>query len=531
MVLVNGRVFTVCGRQPWAQAIAVDGDRIVRVGGNADVEEFIGDDTTVVDAKGRLVLPGFIDGHIHTSMAYQEAFWAGLGEADSMEEIVTIMRRQREEHPDDAMVCGNGWRYDAVLSPDGKFPRKEDLDRIVSDKPLLITSYDGWVGLGNSRFTDLAVESFKNSPVELGAMERDPETDEPTGVFHNPGDLIFLAGDLSALIRERELDGLRWVFRLLPTYGITGVHDAQSDFKTLDEYRRLREEGGLLARAYIAYNYEKTTTEADLRRVLEMIEDSDEWMRLGVIKLFIDGVLDSHTAAMLEPYCDDPSKRGETRYTPERFNEIVTMLDGMGFQCMTHSCGDRGVRTVLDAYEAAAKANGPRERRHRVEHIEMVSEADIPRFRELGVIASMQPIHAVPVYDKALERAAGKERMSRSFPWRSLDEAGAVLAFSSDWSVADMNPLPGIQAAVTRDWNPGAKSQAVSLETAIEAYTINEAYASFEEDVKGSIEAGKLADFVILSENLFDIDPKRIGEVEVLMTVVGGREVHRSDRF
>ena len=377
----------------------------------------------------------------------------------------------------------------------------------------------------------MAVKSFEGCPVELGAMERDADTGEPTGVFHNPGDLVFLAGALSRLIREKELEGLRWIFRKLPKYGITSVHDAQSDFKTLAEYRKLREEGGLLARAYIAYNYEKTATEEDLLKLSEMTKENDEWIRLGAIKLFIDGVLDSHTAAMLEPYTDDPSVSGETRYSPEQFKQIVTMLDGMGFQCMTHSCGDRGVRTVLDAYEAAAKANAPRERRHRIEHIEMLSEADVPRFKELGVIASMQPIHAVPVDDEALERAAGKERMGRSFPWRSLDEAGAVLAFSSDWSVADMNPLPGIQAAVTRDWNPDFKSQAVSLEKAIEAYTLNEAYASFEEDVKGSIEKGKLADFVVLSENLFDIDPEQMGDVEVLLTILGGREVYRSERF
>ncbi|MCJ2533361.1 MAG: amidohydrolase family protein, partial [Candidatus Thermoplasmatota archaeon] len=212
------------------------------------------------------------------------------------------------------------------------------------------------------------------------------------------------------------------------------------------------------------------------------------------------------------------------------FDDIVTTLDGMGLQCMTHSCGDRGVRTVLDAYEHAADRNAPHERRHRIEHIEMASEEDMPRFRKLGVIASMQPIHTALGPDTALERPARPESTSKPFPWRSLDEEGAVLAFSSDWAVADMNPLPGIEAAVAKDRGSGA-IPAISLEKTIEAYTLNGAYASFEEDIKGSIEDGKLADFVILSEDLFEIEPERIGKVEVVMTVVGGREVHRSGRF
>ena len=354
---------------------------------------------------------------------------------------------------------------------------------------------------------------------------------EPTGVFHNPGDLTYHAGNLSRLIRESELDGLRWVYERLPRHGITGVHDAQSDFLSLEAYQRLREEGGLKARTYIALNYHETTTDEDLRGLVGSRDRfADEWLRTGAVKLFIDGVLDSHTAAMLEPYADDPGSSGSTSYDPEEFKEVVAKLDGLGLQCMTHSCGDRGVRVVLDAYEHARKANGQRDSRHRVEHIEHVSEEDMPRFRQLGVIASMQPIHAVPTEDQALARAAGPERMGRSFPWRSLDRAGARLAFSSDWPVADMNPLLGIHAAVVDD-ERSERKQTVSLEKAIEAYTINEAYASFEEDIKGSLEVGKLADFVILSRDLFECAPEEIKGCEVLLTVLGGREVYRAGSF
>ncbi|MDH3365351.1 MAG: amidohydrolase [Thermoplasmata archaeon] len=530
LVIRNGKIYTVNSELKWAQAVVIDGDKIVQVGSDEDAGAFIGNDTRVVDAGGRLVLPGFNDSHMHISMAYEEAFLARLGSAKSFDEVVDIAREHGEAHPEYRMVGGTGWVYDAVLSG-RRYPHKDDLDRIFSDRPVLLISYDGWVGLGNTVFTEMAEDAFKGRDQSLGGRERDPESGEATGVFHNPGDLLYLAGDLSALIRESELDGLRWVFGELPRYGITSFHDAGVDFRSIDAYERVKSEGGLRARAYVALGYHKSTTDDDLKRFAEIrAKHSDEWLRTGVVKLFIDGVLDSHTAAMLEPYADDQSSSGETKYTPEEYKDIIQKLDRMGFQCMTHSCGDRGVRVTLDAYEHATKANGRRDSRHRIEHIEMISENDIPRFKDLGVIASMQPAHAVPESDSVYTRAAGPKRMKTSFPWRSMDEAGAVLSFSSDWSVVDMDPLPGLQAAVTRNWSSGSP-RTVSLEKAIEAYTLNGAYASFEDDIKGSIEVGKLADLVVLSDNLFEMPPEKIGDAEVLLTIVGGNETFRADVF
>jgi predicted amidohydrolase YtcJ len=530
LILKNARIFTVDPGRPWAQAMAVRGDGIIAVGDEDEVLRLSGADAATIDAGGRLVLPGFIDGHIHTSMAHEEAFRAGLGSERSFEEISATVRRFAQEHPEKDIVAGTGWTYDAVRV-DGDYPTKEMLDGVVGDRPLLLVSYDGWVALGNTLLTDLAVAEFDRSEHDLGGVVRHPGTGEPTGVFHNPGDLMFHAGDLSRRIRESEFDGLRWVYERLPRYGITGVHDAHSDFLSLEAYQKLRDEGGLKARTYIALNCDETTTDEDLRGFAESRDRfSDEWLRAGVVKLFLDGVLDSHTAALLEPYADDPDSRGSTLFDPDEFKDIVAKLDGLGFQCMTHSCGDRGVRVALDAYEHARKVNGPRDSRHRIEHIELVSEEDMPRFKELGVIASMQPIHAVPTEDKALSRAAGPGRMRTSYPWRSLDRAGARLAFSSDWPVADMNPMVGIHAAVAADTGFGRR-QTVSLEKAIQAYTINEAYASFEEDIKGSLEVGKLADFVVLSKDLFDCAPEDIRECEVLLTVLGGMEVYRAGSF
>ncbi len=530
LVIRNGRIYTVNPGQKWAQAVAVVGDRIAHVGTDEEMKTFIDEDTKVVDAGGRLVLPGFNDSHMHISMAYEEAFWARLGPAKTFDEVSRIVKEHGEAHPEYRMVGGTGWVYDAVMSG-SRYPHKEDLDAIYSDRPVLLISFDGWVALGNTAFTAMADEAFKERPENFGGRERDPESGEPTGVFHNPGDLIYLAGDLSALIRESELDGLRWVFEELPKHGITSFHDAGVDFRSIEAYEQVKREGRMSARAYVALGYHKSTTEDDLKTFSEIRnKHCDEWFRTGVVKLFIDGVLDSHTAAMLEPYADDPSSSGETKYTPEEYKEIIQRLDKMGFQCMTHSCGDRGVRVTLDAYEHAARINGKRDHRHRIEHIEMVSKDDIPRFKELGVVASMQPMHAVPESDSVYVRAAGPERIKTSFPWRSLDEAGATIAFSSDWSVVDMNPLPGLQAAVTRDWST-EPSRTVSLEKAIEAYTLRGAYASFEEDIKGSVEVGKLADMVVLSDDLFEIPQDEIGSAKVLLTIVGGRETYRADAF
>ena len=529
LALKNGRVYTVDGDRPWAQAIAVSHDRIVCVGSDEAVEELCGAETDIIDAGNRLVLPGFNDSHIHTAMAY-EALSAQLGEAESLDEIAVLLRKHADTHPEHRLVSGSGWRHGAVLI-DKRYPRKEELDKIISDRPLLIISYDGWVGLGNSIFTEMAAEAFRERPADLGGMEIDSSTGVPTGVFHEPGDLMFSASDLSDLIREGELDGLRWIFGQLPRYGITSIHDAETDPKGVETYEQLRREGGLLARAYIALGYTKLTTDDDLERFASIKgKHSDEWIRAGVIKLFIDGVLESHTAAMLEPYADMPTTSGEAKYSAEELNTIVEKLDGMGFQCMTHACGDRGVRLALDAYEHSAEKNGRRDGRHRIEHIEMLSQEDVSRFEKLGVIASMQPLHAATPTESVYLGAAGTERMETSFPWRALDDAGAVLAFSSDWPVADLNPLAEIQVAVTRDWSD-EHLRTVTLEKAIEAYTLNGAYASFEDDIKGSIREGKLADFVVLSDDLFEMPPEEIGNAEVLLTVLGGRVVHRSESF
>lgn len=529
-MIKNGRIYTVDKKQSRAQALAVDGDRIIFVGTNTQAEEYIGPDTKIIDAKDRTVLPGFIDSHVHFAVGYMETSWVKLNSANSLENIFEMIAEHAEKHPDHRLIGGFGWKYEAAQSK-GELPKKTDLDRIISDRPVLLVSFDGWTGLANSKFTDIAEKALRGKKSILENMGRYPETGEPTGVFHDPFDLIYLGGNISKLIRENEIEGLKEIIGQATRFGITSIHEAQMDLRDLDLLQQLRNDGALNARVYGALYYHRETTEEDIIKFKEAKSRySDEWIKTGAIKLFIDGVLESHTAAMFEAYSDKPSFKGESKFTPEAFNEIVEKLDKLGFQCFTHACGDRGVGIALDAYENALKKNGRKDNRHRIEHIEIISDRDIPRFKQLEVIASMQPEHAESSPDSNYFHAAGKERMRRAFRWRSLLSAGATLAFSSDWFVADLNPLFGVHTALTRNCSPG-QDQTIPLEKAIEAYTINGAYASFEEDIKGSIEVGKLADIVILSEDLFEIPVDRIRDVEVLMTVLGGNEIYRSDRF
>jgi len=428
------------------------------------------------------------------------------------------------------MIGGFGWRYEIVQSNE-EFPKKNDLDKIISDRPVYLLSYDDWVGLANSKFTDLAEEALRGKTSTFGSMERDPVTGEPTGIFFDPFDLNFVGGEISQLIRENEIKGLKEIIGQATRFGITSIHDAQIDLHALESYQQVRNDGELNVRVYGALYYHRGTTEEDLTRFKEAKSRySDKWIKTGAIKLFIDGVLESHTAAMLEPYSDKPSMKGDAKYTEEEFNEIIRKLDKMGFQCIVHACGDRGIRIALDAFENALKKNGRRNKRHRIEHIEIISDQDIPRFTQLDIIAVMQPEHVISSPDSTYIRAAGEERIRKSFRWRSLIEAGTTLAFSSDWSVAELNPFLGIHTVLTRNCKPG-QDQTITLDKAIEAYTINGAYASFEEDIKGSLEPDKLADIIILSENLFEIPTNRIRDVEVLMTILGGNEIYRSHRF
>jgi hypothetical protein len=542
LILRNARIYTSNPRQPWAEALAIRGNRIVAVGAESDIARLRGRHTQVIDVGGRMAMPGIIDSHIHFLSGSQSLDQIYLDDADTAAEIQRRVKEYSDAHPARKWLLGRGWVYSA-FRPSG-LPTKDILDRIIADRPVVLENYDGhsiWV---NSKALELAgitreTPDPREGEIVVGTIVRDPATGEATGVLKEQA-VELVNRVLPKPSREQNLAALRAGMRRANQHGITSVLNATGDEDEIELYAELHRRGQLTVRTTTALGLEPKLPSAILARYEEARRRfRGPWVRAGVIKAFADGVIESHTAAMLEPYSDDPSTSGSTNYTPEQFEGLIRELDRRGFQVLTHAIGDRAIRMVLDAYEKSAVANGPRDRRFRIEHIESVSPADIPRFGKLGVIAGMQPYHAYP--EPNLEgiwaRNVGMRRLPYSFAWHDISAGGARLAFGSDWPVVSLDPFIGMQNAVTRqrsDGNPPGGwmgRQRVTLEQALAAYTRDAAYAQFEEKIKGSLEPGKLADVIVLSQDLFQIDPLAISKTTVLLTIVDGKIVWRDPAF
>ena len=545
LVLRGGRIYTVNTEQPWAEAVAVSGENILAAGGGADVERFIGPETVVVELEGRLVLPGLIDSHLHLLGGSLLLDQVRLDEARSLEEMQQIVRLYAEAHPGRGWIVGRGWNYTHVDG--GRLPTRQDLDEIVPERPVFLLSYDSHTAWVNSKALEAAGVDGQSTALGPGEVVRHPLTGDPTGALKEEGAVRLVRRAIPGLSRGELLAALRNGMAYAHRFGITSIQIATGiprleegtgypDDDAFDLFEELARRGELRLRVYAAMSVHQSTTEEELNRFSEMKSRyRGPWLKAGAVKLFMDGVIESHTAAMLEPYANAPEERGATNYRQEEIDELVSELDRRGLQIFTHAIGDRSIRMVLDAYQKAARENGPS--RHRIEHVEVISEADVPRFAWIGVIAAMQPLHGAPDFGGVWTKAVGPERIERAFAWKSLRRAGARVVHGSDWPVVTLDPLVGIHTAVTRQdldqqpeggWIP---SQRLTLEEAIAGYTLDAAYASFEEDIKGSIEAGKLADLVVLSHDLFKVLPGEIAETEVMMTVVGGEVVYISPRF
>lgn len=537
LIVINGKVYPADGGSELAEAVAVTGNKVVRVGSNREIQRLRRAQTVVVDAKGGAVVPGFNDAHAHLINGGLALDQISLSDATTLEAIKDTIRVWAEAHPEREWITGRGWYYQPF---NGTMPTRQMLDALVPDRPAYLVAYDGHTGWANTRALKAAgITRHTKSPAG-GEIVKDRRTGEPSGALKESAMALISAAAPQPTTEDR-LAAIRAAIDASHRYGITSVQDAGGAPGDLDLFDRLRKRGELTLRVYQALRADNTLSEGDLD-ALESVRvryADDPLLKTGAIKLVADGVIESHTAAMIEPYANKASSTGEPRFTPAQLNKIVAMLDQRGWQVMTHAIGDAAVRMTLDAYEAAAKANPAPERgrRHRVEHIETIDPADIPRFGKLGVIASMEPVHATPsptpgdVWSVNL----GDDRAARGWMWNSLAKAGARLTFGSDWPVMTLDPLKGLHVAVTRTTPDGLPeggwipSERLPIRKAIDAYTRDAAWASFDELRKGRLAKDMLADIVILSDDIFSGPASRLTTTEVAVTIADGKVVYRRD--
>jgi hypothetical protein len=531
-IFVNGRVWTGEPGRPLVEAVAVRGKTVVAVGTSADIRKLSGKGTDVVDLRGRFAAPGFIDGHLHLlggSLSLEEL---RLDEAFTFGALAERVKSWAAAHPDAHWVTGRGWTYAAFP---GGLPSPLQLDALVPGRPAYLVSYDGHTGWANSAALRIASVTRETKDPPGGEVVRDAKG-EPTGVLkENAMDLV---GRLVPKMLPHEKERvLRKGIGQAAAWGLTTVHQAGIDEPELELLAKALEAVPRL-RVYVALDIERDPTPEALARQEELRRrHASDRLRVGAVKGYVDGVVEAKTAAMFEPYVGGGT--GLPNWTQEELDRAVAAYDKAGWQVMLHAIGDRGIDMALTAFERAARANGTTGRRHRVEHIEVARPADRPRFKAGGIVASTQALFPYPnqnhlgVYVPTL----GPERAPRAMAFKALDDAGAVQAFGSDWPVFTAEVVRGIACAVTRTtvegtpaggWEP---SQRLTAEAALLHFTRDAAFAEHGEKDKGTLEPGKLADLVVLSQDLLVIPPERIKDTKVLLTVLGGQDTWRAAEF
>lgn len=536
LIVYNATVYTADGSGTFEEAVAVRGNTIFRVGSNREIKRLTQPHTVVLDAHGGAVVPGFNDAHVHFASGSLGLTEINLLDATTADDVAASIRRFAEANGDRPWVVGRGWYYTAFP---GGLPTRQMLDAIVPDRPAYLTAYDGHSGWANTAALRLAGITRATASPKNGVIVKDAGG-EPTGVLKESA-MALMRAVLPRPDRAQRLEALRAGIREAHRLGVTSVQNASGAADEIDLWGELRRNEELKLRMYHALSASPglTEAEADAFEEVRKAYPDDPLLKAGAVKLMVDGVIESHTAAMLAPYANRSTK-GLPNYTADELNAIVAMLDRRGWQVWIHAIGDAGIRMALDAFAAAASANEPppRGRRHRIEHIESIDPADVPRFAELGVIASMQPFHANPDPSMGTVWSAniGPDRAGRGWLWQGIAKAGGRLAFGSDWPVVTLDPRAGLQVAVNRlspkgepagGWIP---SERLPLTAAIDGYTRDAAWASFDEQRKGTLARGMLADMVILSTDIFDAPPERLLDARVDVTIFDGKVVYdRSD--
>lgn len=529
-IYVSSAIFTGSSLEPMNGAIAIAGDRIIAVGSMDSMNEYIDSNTKVVNCGDKLIVPGFNDSHVHFmygAMLQDKDFCLDLHDCASEEECAQKVKEFADAHPDNPWIFGSGWNENIWSS--GKSPDRRSLDELLPDRPVYLSSWDihsAWV---NKKALEL-IGYDRNTPnAEDGFIEHFPDG-EPSGILREPGafdpvqKLALQSADAKAAIIKSLKEAAK--------YGVTSIGNVHpygglEEKEALEIYKSLEEEGLLTSRIHLFVELKKNLTDA---KEYEKKYCSKK-LRFAGLKKITDGICESHTGYLLEPYADDKTTKGELQVTQEELKELIINADREGYSVRLHCIGNGAVRNALDCFEAAQKVNGKKGLHHAIEHVETCHPQDIPRFAKLGVMISMQPSHLIQNID-GYPKLLGKKWMEVAWPMRSLIDAGAVMTCGSDFPCVGLNPMEGIYAAITRQTFDGypeggfVPNQKITLGEVLQGYTYGSALVANYANELGTLSVGKLADIVVLDKNLFTAAPKEILETKVLMTMVGGEIIY-----
>ncbi|HXY04855.1 MAG TPA: amidohydrolase [Terriglobales bacterium] len=531
LIITHGNVWTGDDARPKAEAVAVLGDRIVAVGSNAEVLLWRGPETKMIDAGGKLLVPGFNDSHVHFIEGGRQLDSVQLNDATSTDEFVRRIGEQAKKMPKGEWILGGDWDETKWTPPD--LPTHQMIDPVTPDNPVLISRYDGHSVLANSLALQLAGITAKTPDPPGGTIVRDAEGN-PTGDLKDAAEGL-ADKVVPPLSHDQRMRAAKRALEHAASLGVTSVQHMVADYEDIAVYAEILQDGELTTRIYAA---PLITGVDDQAKIGIRHAFGGPYLRIGAVKGFADGSLGSRTAYFFEPFSDEPNNHGllsDEMQPLSLMRDRMMKADAAGIQICTHAIGDQAISMVLDLYTDVVKAHRGAERRFRIEHAQHMAEKDFARFAQLDVIASVQPYHAIDD-SRWAEARIGHDRASRTYAFRTFLNHGVHLAFGTDWDVAPLNPLLGIYAAVTRatldgknpnGWFPEQKLTAAE---AVHAYTMGSAYAEFQEKEKGSITPGKFADMVLLSEDIFAIDPVKIRDVKVLKTIIGGKVVWDPNR-
>jgi predicted amidohydrolase YtcJ len=529
LVVVNGNVWTGDQSQADARGVAIAGNRIVAVGSAGDIDAWRGSDTRVVDAGGRRVVPGFNDAHVHFVDGGRQLDNVDLKDADSPEEFARRIGERAKTAGRAEWILGGDWDDQRWTPP--RLPTRQLVDPLTPATPVFVSRYDGHMALANTAALTLAGVTAKTNDPPGGAIVRDA-AGNPTGVLKDAA-MNFVARVIPPMTREQRTHAVKRALEHAASIGVTSVQDMNPSYDDISIYADLLNRGELTTRIYAA---PLETTWQDQAKLGIHRAFGSAWLRLGGVKGYADGSLGSTTAYFFEPYTDAPDTRGllsDEMQPIEQMRGRLVGADAAGLQLCIHAIGDAGISQILDLFADVAHANGERDRRFRIEHAQHIAPKDFDRFASLGVIASVQPYHAIDD-GRWAERRIGPERIKTTYAFRTLLDRKVRLALGTDWSVAPLNPMLTLYAATTRatldgkNPNGWVPNQKISIAEAVSAYTAGSAYAEFQEAQKGTIARGKLADLVILSDDIFNIPPASIKDVRVVTTIVGGKIVYSS---